>query len=483
MALVYIVIAVVVAAFGGRAVSGPYVDGDLFWQKHLGSYVLAHHALPASLGNESFAAAGAPWVPQEWLLGIAAAIAVDHNALWVLAVLAALAVGAALLASAARANRFGAPEAATFICSIFVAVDVEGSFGIRAQVFAWPLFTGLLLLLDLTGSAVFWILPLIVVWANLHASVFIAVPVVWIDTLASMYLRGGRDPDTRRRFILSILAPLATLATPLGIKLPLYAVMVSTSPVLRRLIDEWRPVGWGHHFFWYGAIPMLVMVLLCARKTLRERPRDAALITLLTIATFGAVRNAPLLGFALMPVAASSLDALLDRFAFWRAGLLRSPGPRRLLVYGGAIVAALVFVVGARGVPGATPWRPALDAFGKLAAMPGEQRLFCYDFAVCSPALDFPRLRIFMDGRADPYPPQVWLDFDTLRTARPGWEAIVTRYGVNAAYVKRKDKLDKALSARPDWTLVRSSETCCRLYVRHMDLEPWAGKRSVRTPF
>jgi len=464
MALAYVAVAIVCAAFAGKAIKSPYVDGDLFWQKHLGQYVLAHHALPTALGTETFSAPGAPWIPQEWLLGIVDAIAVSHDAMWVLAMAASGALGIAMLVSIARARRFGASAAASAVCSALLALDVEGSFGIRAQVFAWPLFTTLLLLLDLSGSAIFWIVPLVVVWANLHASVMIAIPMIWIDALAKIYRRGVRDPETQRRLLLCAIVPFATLATPLGIKLPQYAVMLVSSPI-RHFIDEWQPVAWSHHFFWLGDVPMLLACALCAMTLVRERPRDVVWIVMLTAMTMMAVRNAALLAFVLMPMAARALDLLLNRFPIWRDGLVRSAGPRRLAVYGGAVLAVVVFVVGVRGAPGAATWHPALDTFTKLSALPGEHRLYCYDFAVCSPALDFPSLRVYMEGRADPYPPRVWFDFDTLRRTKPGWETLAGTYGINAFYVKRGDKLDLALKKLGNWSVVTSRDTCCRLYV------------------
>jgi hypothetical protein len=464
MALAYVAVAIICAAFAGKAIKSPYVDGDLFWQKHLGAYVLAHHRLPSALGHETFSAPGAPWIPQEWLLGIVDAIAVQHNAMWMLGIAAALALGLALLLSIARARRFGASPSAVVVCSILTAVNAEGSFGIRAQVFAWPLFVALLLLLDVSGAAVFLAVPLVIVWANMHASVAIAIPIVWIDALAKLYACGWRSGETRRRLLLSAIVPFATLATPLGVKLPQYALMLVGSPI-RHLIDEWQPIGLAHHFFWFGAVPMLLAVVLCARTVARERPRDVLLIVILTAMTIQAVRNAALLGFVLMPVAASALDVLLGRFAFWKRDLLQSPGPRRLAILGGAALTAVVFVVGVRGAPGAATWHPALDTFTKLSALRGEQRLFCYDFAVCSPALDFPKLRIYMDGRADPYPPKVWEDFNVLRYAKPGWLDLVRDYKINAFYVKRGDKLDKALASGGAWHTIATRDTCCRLYV------------------
>ena len=464
MALAYVIVAIACAAFAGKAVNGPYVDGDLFWQKHLGAYVLAHHRLPAALGNETFSAPGAPWIPQEWLLGVVTAVAVDHRALWVLAIAAAAALAAALCISIARAQRIGVTSLSAVTCSILTAVDAQGSFGIRAQVFAWPLFTLLLLLLDLTGAAIFWVVPLVALWANVHASAMIAIPIVWLDMLATFYKRGWGSPETLRRVLLSAIVPFATLATPLGVKLPLYALALVNSPI-RHYIEDWQPVKLAQTFFWWGAVPMLIAVVLCARSVARERPRDAALIVIFTTMTMLSVRNAALLGFVLMPVAAFALDLLLRRVAFWKRDLLRSPGPRRLALGGGAVVAALAFVVAAQGKGGAKPWRPALDAFAKLSARGGEQRLFCYDFAVCSPALDFPNLRIYMDGRADPYPLSVWDGFNTLRYAKTGWQSVTAAYRINAFYVKRDDKLDKALAAIGAWHTIAIAETCCRLYL------------------
>ena len=464
MALAYVVVAIACAAFAGKAVHGPYVDGDHIWQNHIGAYVLAHHQLPAALGNHTFSAPGAPWVPQEWLLGVVSAIAIDHRALWVLGIAAATALAAALYISIGRAQHIGVTSLSAVVCSILTTVDAQGSFGIRAQVFAWPLFTLLLLLLDLTGAAVFWVVPLVAVWANVHASAMIAIPIVWLDMLATLYQRGYRSPETLRRVLLSAIVPFATLATPLGVKLPLYALALVNSPI-RHYIEEWQPVHLAQTFFWWGAVPMLLMVVFCARSVARERPRDAALVVIFTTMTMLSVRNAALLGFILMPVAAFALDLLLRRVAFWKRDLLKSPGPRRLAFAGGAAVAALAFFVAARGTGTTKPWEPALDAFGKLSVRGGEQRVFCYDFAVCSPALDFPHLRIFMDGRADPYPLKVWEDFNTLRYAKTGWQSVAAGYRINAFYVKRNDKLDKALAAGGAWHAIATTETCCRLYL------------------
>ncbi|HTX58858.1 MAG TPA: hypothetical protein VMH02_04205, partial [Verrucomicrobiae bacterium] len=327
MALVYVVVAILGASFGARAIVRPYVDGDLFWQKHLGAYVLANHALPSALGGETFSAPGAPWIPQEWLFSTLVAYLLDRNGLWVLALGAAAALSIAALVTVVRGRRIGASPLALCLCTALLAVDLDGSYGIRAQVYAWPFFAALLFVLDGEGAWCFLALPLVALWANLHASAAIAVPMIWIDAIVRLLQRGIRERGVRLRLALSAAAPFALLATPLGAKLPLYALALVRSPI-RRFIDEWQPLRWDHHFFWYGALPMLVLVALCARTLARERPRDLVWVALLTAMSVEAVRNAALLGFVVLPLAARALDLLLDRFALWHVDPLRSAGPR-----------------------------------------------------------------------------------------------------------------------------------------------------------
>jgi hypothetical protein len=50
---------------------------------------------------------------------------------------------------------------------------------------------------------------------------------------------------------------------------------------------------------------------------------------------------------------------------------------------------------------------------------------------------------------------------------------VIARYDINAIYVKRNDKLDKALKPQRDWYAISSADTCCRLYVRRTRQDWW----------
>ena len=93
----------------------------------------------------------------------------------------------------------------------------------------------------------------------------------------------------------------------------------------------------------------------------------------------------------------------------------------------------------------------ARSALGALARAPGDHRVFCADFAWCGLAVGLPRERVFLDGRADPYPLEVWDDFSTIASLRPGWRERLAARGVNAVIVGRGAPLDQALSRDARW--------------------------------
>jgi hypothetical protein len=477
MGLAYVIVAIVSAAFTGRLVARPFVDGDLFWQKHLGAYVLAHHALPTALGSETFTAPGAAWTPQEWLLGVAAQLAFSHGLGWALAVAAGASLAATMLFCAYRARRMGASGLAVAVAMALLAIELEGSFGIRAQVFAWLPLAALLAVLDLPGGWVFLALPVVALWANIHGSVLLAVPLVWIDAALAI-LRNGDSPQARRRLVLALLVPLATLATPFGIALPIFAWRLFHSPI-RHAIYEWQPLAWRHDFFWGGGAPMLALVLVCLRTLWKQRPRDLLWAGVLLVMTIQASRNAALLGIVLAPLAARAIDVIMSRWAWWPLDLLRSRGAQRLAIVAAAIGSVLVFAISLRQPPRADAWLPPVATFKRLAELPGDRRVFCFDFSVCSLALDYPNLFVFMDGRVDAYPLPLWTDFDTIRNASRGWDAQLARYRIDTVVAGKDDSLDRALSSRRDWLALPLMDRCCRAYVLMSSLTRGSYSRPV----
>ena len=465
MGFIYVAVAIAWAVFAGRSVAFPYsVDGDLFWQRQLGSAVLANHALPQKLGPEAFAAVGAPWVPQEWLLGVAVSLAVSHGALAVLGIAAATAAVLALFVASARAARSGANALCNLLAFLLGYLGIGTSYGIRAQVFAWPLFSSLLYVLDYTDVRAFWAVPVVVLWANVHASVMLAIPVVWVDSILWILRRGLGDIRARIGIALAVFVPLATLATPLGIRLPLFALAFARSPI-RQFIVEWRPIDVTDIAVYAGALPLLALATYGAFKLWRSTPRDVVVGAALAAMMCMAMRNVPLFTIAAIPLAANGLTLLLGRFRLPEDPMTER-GPRILMLGSAVVLGGAIFVVMLRSALPVGSFHPAQREFATLSATPGDHRIFCTDFTDCSVALQFPNLRVFLDGRADAFPIAVWNDFNSIRFVNPGWNALLEKRAVNAVLVKTGDPLDLAIRLRGgEWHLLEG-DGFKRIYTR-----------------
>ena len=60
-------------------------------------------------------------------------------------------------------------------------------------------------------------------------------------------------------------------------------------------------------------------------------------------------------------------------------------------------------------------------------------------------------VRVFLDGRADPYPATVWADYVRLATLHPGWRDVLRRRRINAVVAERDGPLDQGLGFEPAW--------------------------------
>ena len=439
------------AQFAAIGASATRSEGDLAWQRWLGDTILHTHALPVALGNETFSAAGAAWVPQEWFFSILVALAMHAHLFALLAACVGLGAGLALALIAVHARMLGASLPATWLAVLFCGVAMEQLFGVRAQVAVWPLAGACLLLLDLDDARAFLAIAVAALWANLHASVMIA-PVLALVRAGSYALDGGfGNPRVRRLALIALGSAAATLATPLGAHLPLYALALVHSPI-RATILEWRTPRLGDLSFALGVLPLAGGTLAAMFATRRVVTRDL----LFTLAMLGfallAVRNMALASLAIAPLFARALTPLVDDAARTLA-LLRE---RRV-----AVLVTIAMLLGSALIA----WRAHDLAertstplpFAQIAAaarLHGTRHLYCEDFAWCSLALGDAHLRTFLDGRCDPFPLSVWSAYLAVQHDRARRFAILRAYAVDTVLADSRGRLARALRERRRWRVV-----------------------------
>ncbi|GAC1307644.1 MAG: hypothetical protein NVSMB19_20490 [Vulcanimicrobiaceae bacterium] len=459
MKYVWLVLGVLAARFFATAIAFPQGDGDLRWQRWLGRTILATHAIPRRLGSETFSAPGAPWTPQEWAFSVVAAHATAGPAWTLFAGSIALAAVAALAIVAYHAVRRGASARAVVLCTALAGIGLFASFGVRVQVAAWPLLALYLLLLDCEGPWAYAAIAVAALWSNVHASAMLAPVLAGAATIGAAIDERAVGARVRRLAFVAGGSALALCCNPLGWDLPLYSLMLFTSPI-KEQINEWQPTVLSEPSFALGALPLLVLALLFFAEGGRRRVRDLLVFGAMTYLVLGAARNIAIFGLVAVPLVAPALTRGMRLFA--------SDGPpadertervARVALPAISLVLAAVVAIGLMRNTEREKDRLGARAVASMRALPGERRLFCADFAWCALALETPHVRVFLDGRADPYPLAVWNDFDRIARLRHDWRAALRRYAVDTLLVKRDSPLDQAVGLDRTWrTTYRDDE-------------------------
>ncbi|MFZ0041966.1 MAG: hypothetical protein WAK93_11715, partial [Solirubrobacteraceae bacterium] len=252
---------------------------------------------------------GRAWVDQQWLaqllmywefrIGGLALTGLVNVALIVSGI-----VGAILAALALGATRRSVLRIVP-LAAIAVAVTAE----VRTQAVAYPLFVATFYLLCTDSrspsSRVYWCLPLIALWGNLHGSVTLGAGLVALRGLERLW-EARRDPRRWPAGLgLIIGAPLCLLVNPYGSSIESYYRATLFNTAFRRLVVEWQPVT----SFPLLAVIFFVLAAIAAWSVGRRRGRatlwECCALLVLAVGAIIAVRNVvwfALGGLILIPV-------------------------------------------------------------------------------------------------------------------------------------------------------------------------------------
>ena len=290
------------------------VVGDT-WLTLMAGREVVDHGLPHT-EHITMLGEGRTWTDQQWLAQVVFYAAHELAGMRAVILLGIALVLVALALTAATARTSGASSRSTFILGFLAVLAGPWGWTLRAQTTALPLFAGTLwLLVDASRSGVrkrsLLVLPLLVVWANLHGSVVLGAMLT--------VLLGIMELIRRRRLawlpaLLVVFAPLCVLASPYGPKLVGYYDLMLVDAPFADVLREWqwsRPDG-TTALFWLLAV---VGAALLASKRCRTR-LTAYEIVILAVTFVGAVQAVrgviwfALASAAILPIA---LDGRLTR--------------------------------------------------------------------------------------------------------------------------------------------------------------------------
>lgn len=427
---------------------------DLAYQLRAGDEILDTGMIPR-LDAWTFTAAGQPWVDQQWGAQVVLAV-VERMGSWTgLALLRAGLTGLIFGCLLVIARRRGLDHRTAALLVLIAFVICAPALALRPQLLGVACFAVTLLVVAdrRAHPGRVWVLPLLVIaWANLHGSFFLA-PVV----LSLAWLEDVHDGDrhARRTLLLAGLCALGACVTPFGPWVWAYAVGLSANPEVTARITEWQATSIRDAAGLAFMASVAAVVLLVAR---RDRPTPWP--TLAWLAVFAAIGLYAQRGIAWWPLAATVAIAGTLVTGITSTPRVDPPLVRRMnWVIAGALVLATVLLV--------PVWRPVDPGTGAPVGVlsdapsgittalrdivqPGDRVL---NTQVWGSWLEYavPEARYAVDSRIEFFSRDVWRGYEAIVAGTPAWEAVFARWDPDVVVVAEGDGLVERLLAL-GWT-------------------------------
>jgi hypothetical protein len=220
------------------------LDPDTQWQITVGQWIVDHHAVPYT-DVYSFTMRGAPWISTQWLAQVLYAKVYAWFG-WTGPVVIAAASSAATFALLARyLVRALSQSAALVFVAVAFALTAPHLLA-RPHVLALPIMVAwigeLIAAADRREAPSFFLLPLMLLWANLHGGFVFGLMMIAPIALDAVI---AADVDKRMRLairwgIFAMLALAASCCTPYGWESLLASRNILALGSALPLITEWR---------------------------------------------------------------------------------------------------------------------------------------------------------------------------------------------------------------------------------------------------
>jgi hypothetical protein len=453
-------------------------DPDFWWHLRTGQLILDNHAL---LGTDpyTYTAVGHQWTMHEWLTEVLFAGLNALGGLALIVVVLSITTWLGMLLVLLRSLLRKPGYVAAGLGLLLATIAGYPVWGPRAQMITFALTCLLLYLVErhLTrgGRALWLLVPIFLVWSNLHSGFIIGAAFLGVITVVEGVLwklgRSQVDPARLRTLALVLLACLAVVAiNPSGPHIYLYPFETQGSAAQQSLILEWHSPDFHDSAVRAFGLMLLSLAAMLA-ITRRIRPRDAVLVLLTTALALQSVRHIALFIAAATPVWIEQADMVGRRLfptVVRRMENARAVGvmARRGMMLTVA-VALVCFVAAGSQLAVAASVRADSLSYARdfpvcgarwLNTAPGGLNVFNqygeggYLSRTIVPHGD----RIFIFGDAALMGDSLLYTYGDVEQVRPSWERILLDSHTDLVLFDANTPLAEVLQASPRWTEVYS---------------------------
>jgi hypothetical protein len=448
--------------------SRPISDPDFWFHLKLGQYIIQNGHVP-HVDIFSCTIPGQPYVHHGWLSGVLFYFIYPHFGpnilIFLFAILTALAFWLVFKSSKEHLFTRG-------IAVLLGVWTVLPNIGPRPRVFTLLFVSVYFLILNsyLKNSRInriWWLVPLMVLWVNLHGAFLIGLTLIVItivgilvDTwMAHQEFRSAWPPVKSLGLVL-IACLLATLLNPYGLTLYSHILGVLSSPVYQYVVIDWLPPD----FHQSDLLPLIILILLTITVLVlspkRVRPSELLFFIALLYMTLKMQRNAMIFALIAASLLADYSGPLWDTLFSSKSSesLLLRRGFRPAFLNLALLLPLLIFVVKLKTVVYRTPTQ-------QMAAAPFNAVTYLKEKGIQGCTFTDPNVwgayvmwaapanPVFIDGR-DVYPAQFVREYVEMIQGKRDWRGPFDQYAVKSAILTPSSVMIRQLKASADWQQV-----------------------------
>lgn len=447
-------------------------DGDTGWHIRVGDWIRENGTVPRT-DLFSFSKPGAPWFAWEWLAELLFSYLHSWAGLKGVVLFCGMLIPAYLLILFRHMLWCGSTPLLGLAMILFISGSSAIHYLARPHLFTLLFLSIALWILDVDlrrpTKRVWWLIPLTLLWANLHGG-FLAL-IACLGVIAAGQLLSRNRVAALRYSALGAACLAVSAINPYGIQLHIHIAQYLRSDWIKNVVDEFQSPRFRSESMFYYEILLLAGAAACVGLARKGRWSDVLLILLWAHLSLGAVRHVPVF----LIVAAPRIAAV---FSEWWRSFVDSSARRSIARTFEELssdlsgrfsrnsawillpVLLLVLLDKPIGWPRQFPESrfPISLIEQNLPAVAGRRVLasdewgdyLLYRFPVTQ--------RVFFDGRSDFFGPEIGRDYIALMNGSPDWAAIMDKYRFESALLPVAWPLHAHLKKDGNWRVVASDK-------------------------